>query len=483
MQNNEKEEVPDGNKLLEDFIFRMTQDISDLRREVHELRLHRQIRNLPKSIIRSIKNRLLQKMPNQTKAKIKTILLWWNKKKQQTQVEDIAQRSTRNNNLKTLHSRKHKSLLIIAHHYPIEGNEYGGNFIAKRVSFYKQANYEVSIFLPSRIKFETETADVFGTRIISAPLSQLEKIATQAQVDQLAIHSPTPEIYAAAKNLTFDIPSHIWIHGFEARNWRDLIFNFSPEDIAQNGKSMDIVNVERQWALSEMFKRSEITKIFVSSFMKNIAEEFAREKATNSHVIHNVIDPSLFPYSSKSKEDRFRICSIRSFERRNYGTDLLSDTILHLEKEPWFKNLSFQIIGDGRFHNQDTKKLKNYGNIEIIKKFVKPEEVSSTFSHSGIALLPSRWESQGVLNGEAMAMGVIPVTNKVAAIPEFISAEDGKLAEPENSLQLAQGIQELVERPDHFLEMSESAYLRITKQCGPESTVDKEINIFEKFYT
>jgi len=82
-----------------------------------------------------------------------------------------------------------------------------------------------------------------------------------------------------------------------------------------------------------------------------------------------------------------------------------------------------------------------------------------------------------------MSSGVVPISNAVTAIPEFISSSEGKLAEANNYIQLAEGISELIEDPVQFLAMSKSSHERAISQCGPEVTVQKEISIFEKYYS
>lgn len=481
---NENNDHSEEDRLLDDFTFRMIQEIAQLRREVYALRLDRQIRNLPRLIKRSLQKRLVKMLTPKMKEKVKSALLWWNRQNQRSIEKNLSKEILGNRPVNFQANRK-QSLLILAHSYPIKSSDYGGKFIASRVRHYQEAGFQVTVFFPSnksRGRYKEELEDAHGTKIICAPLKKIERVADQIDADQLAVHSPVPDFYSAIKNLSYEMPCHLWIHGFEARNWRDLSFNFTKEEIAQTGKRMDIMNVERQWALSEMFKRSDITKIFVSNYMQNIAESFVGEEAKNSHVIHNLIDPEIFHHSPKSEESRFKISSIRNFGRRNYATDLLCEAILHLQDQDWFSDIEFQIIGDGYYHQEDTEKIRKLSNIKIRKEFVSSKEVSSVFSRSGIALLPSRWDSQGVLNGEAMGMGVVPVTNKVAAIPEFISSEEGILAEPESSSQLAEGICDLIKNPERFIKMSRSAAVRAIEQCGPESTVKKEIEILENFY-
>jgi len=353
--------------------------------------------------------------------------------------------------------------------------------IARRIPFYLESGYKITILVPSKKAVKRQAITKEGVEIFFTPLNKTENIAKKVGASQLAIHSPTPDIYLATKNLMLDMPTHIWIHGFEARNWRDLKYDFSVEEISSRGKELDIINVERQWALSELFKDPEITKIFVSQFMLSTAEEFTGISVENPHIIHNVIDPQLFPYKPKSEDQRTRICSIRNFDKRNYGTDLLSKAILELTAMPWFPKLQFEIFGNGRHYDHDTASISKLSNVKLTKKFIGSSALKEVFERNGLALLPTRWDSQGMLNGEAMSSGLIPITNNVTAIPEFISQKEGQLAAPNDYKELADGIAKLVENPDQFTEMSQLAAQRVRTQCSPEVTVQKEIEIFNSY--
>jgi len=461
-------------KLLEDYASRLNSEIIELRKQVQEMRIDRQLRSFPSWLFRRIKRILKDRLSIRTKNRIKILLNWLSNRA-------LKQSIGKASRYKSLASSKQcKSILILAHNYPASDGNYGGQHIERRVPFYKAAGFDVSIFVPTKNTTKKILAGNDGSPLYLAPLSQIEQIVKQTNAGQLAIHSPTPDIYEVTKNLMLDLPTHIWIHGFEARNWRELISDFSAEEIAKYGKRFDINNVERQWALSELFTNPDINKIFVSKYMRSVAEEFARTPALDSQVIHNVIDSNLFPYIPKSEEMRTHICSIRNFEKRNYATDLMSQTILNLSKMPWFSKLSIEIFGDGKHFEQDTASLLPFKNVKLNKSFVGAVLLKGIFLRNGIGLLPTRWDSQGMLNGEAMSSGVVPISNAVTAIPEFIGETEGMLADPENSEQLADGISKLVENPARFLAMSESAQVRARNQCGPKVTVQREIDLFEK---
>ena len=86
-------------------------------------------------------------------------------------------------------------------------------------------------------------------------------------------------------------------------------------------------------------------------------------------------------------------------------------------------------------------------------------------------------DSQGVAWDDAMASGLVPITNNVAAIPEFVDSECGILVEPENAKLLADAIEFLYKNPDEFMRISKNAAQRVRKQCDFCQTIGKEIDL------
>ena len=85
-----------------------------------------------------------------------------------------------------------------------------------------------------------------------------------------------------------------------------------------------------------------------------------------------------------------------------------------------------------------------------------------------------------MLMGEAMAAGAVPVTNAVAAIPEFADHSVACLAPGEDHRALAAGIAEMFDDPDGFMDRSAAARRRVVEQCGPDVTTRREVALFDR---
>ncbi len=374
-------------------------------------------------------------------------------------------------------SRSNRRLLILAPKYPSLESPYGGQPVERRVRYYLAHGFDVTIFVPEAREELREDAN--GALVVRGSPTLIPELVSETGVGQICIHHPVPELWNAVRGYVGTLAIHVWVHGYEARDWRSLGDNFTPEEMRADRFRLDALQVDRQRTLAEIFHDERVTKIFVSEFMQGVAEEFAGVRANNSHVIHNVVDTEQFEYRPKTPELRSRILAVRSFSARNYGTDMIRPVIELLAGSNGFADLHFEVRGDGRYFVDDTKGLARFSNVEVIRGIVSPAELRGRFAENGILLNPTRWDSQGMTVGEAMASGLVPVTNRVAAIPEFVSDETAMLAPSEDVAELAAGIRQLREDPDLFLEKSRNASERARAQCGPHATVAVEVELLE----
>jgi len=77
-----------------------------------------------------------------------------------------------------------------------------------------------------------------------------------------------------------------------------------------------------------------------------------------------------------------------------------------------------------------------------------------------------------------MSSGLVPVTNAVGAIPEFLDETCGMLARPEDVAGLAESIAKLYESPERFSAMSAAAAARVRRESSYDSTIDLELALF-----
>ena len=187
----------------------------------------------------------------------------------------------------------------------------------------------------------------------------------------------------------------------------------------------------------------------------------------------------LFSYDPKHAEQRKKILSIRPYASRKYANDLSIQAIIRLSNKPFFKELEFRIIGDGRLFDETVEPLRKYKNVTIEKRFLTLDEIASIHKDYGVFLTPTRMDAQGVSRDEAMSSGLVPITNNVAAIPEFVDASCGYVVPAEDPIALADAIEDLYTKPVEFMRLSEAAANRVRQQSGLNQTTAKEIHLIK----
>ncbi|WP_457561867.1 glycosyltransferase family 4 protein [Caminibacter pacificus] len=374
-----------------------------------------------------------------------------------------------------------KEILVVCADYPHKNNMYGGAFIPARVRAYKKAGYNVSVCIAKYPvgKKELEIHEHEGVKIYIGDFDLLEKRLREVNPGAIVVHSPILQNYNTFKKLGVEDRLIFIYHGFEVRDVGHLYYNFD-EEVMKRIRNILQMDMNRKILALEVFRNKKIAKVFVSNFFKNLAINDIGVAPFNVHVISNLIESDLFNYVKKKPEDRLKIFSIRPFDNKNYGGDLIVDTILRLSEKSFFKELSFHVQGFGKKFKEMTAPLRKFDNVKVVEGILRREDIAKLHKQHGIALIPTRFDTQGVSVGEAMSSGLVPVTNKVAAIPEFVPENCAMLAEDNNVEQLAKGIEELYHNPDMFLEKSFNAAQHIRKICSPENTVNKEIELINK---
>ncbi|OHR74499.1 hypothetical protein HMPREF3291_17895 [Bacillus sp. HMSC76G11] len=369
--------------------------------------------------------------------------------------------------------------LLITNVYPEKNNYYQNMFIHRRALSYKEKGIKVAIFRlntsPSIGYYEYE-----GIPVYMSGDEELTRLLDFRSYKKILFHFITERMYEAVnKSNARTTPKLIWVHGYETTKWYRRWFNFYKDVSSLRSALNQAPGNQRQLDFMHKLYSSNdntIKFIFVSKWYKeNVAEKDANAIVKNYSIIHNVIDDQLYRYEPKSAEQRKRILTIRPFASRTYANDLMVKAILALKDQPFFGELEFDIFGQGPLFDKEVEPVRGLSNVHLHNHFLSQEQIAKQHKSHGIFLGPSRMDSQGVSLGEAMSSGLVPVTTKVYAIPEFIDETCGFLADKEDYLGLAQAIEYLYYNPKAFLEKSEEAAHRVRYQCGKDKMIRAEV--------
>lgn len=164
-----------------------------------------------------------------------------------------------------------------------------------------------------------------------------------------------------------------------------------------------------------------------------------------------------------------------------HSLDLSVRAILELSRKEFFKELSFEIYGDGDFYEVLTEPLRQFENVHFHRTFIPNDKLSEIYKEQGIALLPSRHDAHPVSMGECASSGLVVIGSRVTSNGYFMQEERfHTLADPEDPLELAQIIERLYYNPEEYLKISRELSEFTRENFCVEKTVEKEIELIRQ---
>jgi glycosyltransferase involved in cell wall biosynthesis len=177
------------------------------------------------------------------------------------------------------------------------------------------------------------------------------------------------------------------------------------------------------------------------------------EHSGKAHFIHNGIKPCEFQVSPsdcrRTGKTRF-VLSVASYHKYK-GLDVLIRSLAVLVRcDPRVKLL---LAGDGPEREpleELARSLDVHRQIDFLG-WQGRDQIKDLLSKCDVFVLPSRWESFGLVLLEALYCGIPVVATNVVGIPEVIEdGTNGLLVEPENPVALAAAIKRILS--DHDLQ-------------------------------
>ncbi|WP_296235416.1 glycosyltransferase family protein [Pseudomonas sp. UBA4617] len=367
--------------------------------------------------------------------------------------------------------------LVVTNHYPAYEDLYRNGFVHSRVMAYQEQNLNVDIFRLR--KNEAVSYHEFqNVDVVTGCQTTLVKMLESGQYKSVLVHFLDPDMWAVLKRFTHLVKIVVWVHGAEIQPWWRREYNYSDE------LQLALAKVESEKRMA--FWRETLTNmpanlklVFVSRyFAEEVMEDVGfRIPEDRYEIIHNPIDTELFSYQAKPDAQRMKLLSIRPYASAKYANDLSVKAIELLAGKPYFKDLEFRMIGDGNLFEDTLAPLRKFSNVTIERGFLKHQEIAALHKQYGLFLCPTRMDAQGVSRDEAMASGLVAVTNAVTAIPEFVDDECGVLAPGEDAQAMADGIARVIESPELFRRLSAAARMRVEKQTAKHSIITRELEL------
>lgn len=369
--------------------------------------------------------------------------------------------------------------LVVAQEYTSLDNQYANGFIHRRIKLYQARGLQVEVMaFGKRLKKDVYIYD--GVNVLSGYYDELLGLLALRDYDSISVHFMNPDMWRALKaNVDKETPFLIYSHGYEVRNWTRMPYQIKnrkdlDDSIERNLRNRDVWN--------EMYEAKNVVSkfVFVSEWWKRAVSQdvmipFDDQRTT---VIHNVIDTDMFPYVEKEATQRFNLLWIRNASKWNYGADLAARVLSELKQSKYWSSISATIVGDGEYFEYFNEFEKD-ANVRLHRGYLSHQQISDLHKTHGIFIVPSRWDTQGVSRDEAMSSGLVPMTNLVDAIPEFVDDTCAILGKEESFEAWLGGLIKVLEDPDKFSKMSKAAASHVRALSSPPFTVDEEIKLMK----
>lgn len=366
---------------------------------------------------------------------------------------------------------------VITNGYPNKNNIYNNGFIHSRVREYKTKGLSGYVILLNDKENYTYIYEDIHVHV--ATKRHAIELLTDTNPSKILIHFITRDMFEVVKLANRIQETIIWIHGTEAISWKRRTFNMSLNPLrAVSFLKYVIFNKLQMNYLKKIIIEhgSSLTFIFVSNWMMQaMIKDLKLEDFTARYfIIPNFVDPRIFKYNQKNEDVMLNVLSIRSYNSRKYATDIVAKTIIRFSKRPEFKEFTFNIYGNGKFHKKDTKKIKKYANVHIYNYFLEQKDIPDIHRKNGIMLIPTRQDAQGVSMCEAVSSGLIPITSNNTAIPEFIEDDYGYLCSSIDDY--VKSLLAIYNNISKYHQMSITGSETMQEICG-DSAIIKEIKI------
>lgn len=371
--------------------------------------------------------------------------------------------------------------LIITPSYPTDVNRYFGGFVHSRLVQYKNSGVHFSVACIHDYNclsiYEYE-----GVKVVKGNFGLLDKIL-QKKFETIAVHF-FDERYSQIFD-RYDLSNSqllLWVHGPETLYWDWNHFvtpYFNP--INPVNSEQRAVFEKKDGIIKKYNSMPNVKWVFVSEWIKERSESLIAIKFKHYIVIPNIIDSSVFKREVKSEEKRKKIFTIRRFDNINkYAIDITVRTIVELSKREIFKNLEFYLYGEGDYYDQLIEPIKDFKNCFFIKKFLNHDSIYKAHCECGMALFPTRYDSQGVSMCEAAMSGLLIIGSEFGAVKEFLNEKYGTLSEIEDYKSYADKIEYFYNNPKQYVEVAKKMSDEICEHCSYDNTIKKEIMLFEK---
>lgn len=307
-------------------------------------------------------------------------------------------------------------LLVLVQNYPSNENPYAMSYVHSRNLIYVEKRYNVDVLnFSTNEYYNYEGINVFPEENINFEnydliISHALNLKNHYRVLR-KLHS---------KKIVFVFHGHEVLKGHldypKTYSW--VKQNFIKSQI-QNCYQIFKLKILTSWLTGNFSKNNKLGMIFVSDWMK---EKFVKnmgfypENFSKTAIIPNAVN-SIFvsqSYNPKSGTLLADCVTIRPFDDSKYALDLVIDIAKANPKK------TFHIYGKGDYftYNECPE------NVKVFNRFILQKDIAELLNNYGCAVMPTRFDSQGVMMCEMATFGIPLITTNFSVCLEMLDNFD-----------------------------------------------------------
>jgi len=372
------------------------------------------------------------------------------------------------------------TILLLTHSYPDRENSWRGSFIKDQAAALSINNTVIVVYF--KIDYEH-----------FAPFSKYEFLKTKAgnlTEYTVIIRRSFPVI----NQINYLLKTYKFIKNEIVQNNKpDLIHSHLSYPAGFLGtivqKRIKIPNLITEHSRIINYFRSRLHKQCVVYALKNATSVIAVSNSLKGEisslctrtvtVIHNIVDTDKFKLKKQKPGQVLNIGFLGGLGNNNKGLDLLLKSASVLES----KNFVLHIGGKGILLDRYVKMAKESG-LEAKCKFygeIPRDKITDFYSGLDLFVLPSRYETFGIVLIEAMACGIPVIATRCGGPEEIVIPATGMLIEKENTEALASAIKSMSKNLGSY--DKEAIRNWVIENFGKNVFIERQSNLYQEILT
>ncbi|MCF7823971.1 MAG: glycosyltransferase family 4 protein [Candidatus Marinimicrobia bacterium] len=231
--------------------------------------------------------------------------------------------------------------------------------------------------------------------------------------------------------------------------------------------------------LEDYTERYSDAIICISNYVRTYLLNLGINKS-KLYVMYNAVDLKIFDKYTLKNESEMIIGTVGRLDKQK-GIDVLINAHAQLVRK--FPNLILEIIGDGPHREKLsllTRELKLENNVRFLGN-IPPVLVREKMVRWKIFILASRWEAFGIVNIEALALGLPVIASNVEAIPEVIlEGVTGYLIQPDNSDEIYERVSSILANYEQAKVLGQKGKIMVREKFSAEGLARNTAELYQK---